>query len=275
MPKHKHMLDVLLEDRWIDIQDENLLTHMLLSESSLCVAKGDDKATMNSSSEKKITILCLYKSIHFQLIIQNNSNLIDLRNWFDLIYLLIYIALLSLFPSRIWLSNQLIGISSEVADHAVTVVKYHTLITRVTGDISLGYEPKYLFNWLTLILNISEVLYIIERSTALDQKIRTADWSKAETSETNRTKFDWNLKVIRKRDRCKRSLDELTRSNKRLDQTEETEDNFQRYLNQVREPQKTGSTSPSWSRDLQRYIKKDKRILKKLQRFPLNILLTE
>ena len=176
--------------------------------------------------------------------------------WFDLLVNLQRIT--EFVSSRIWLSNQFIGISSEVTDHAVIVVKYHTLITRVTGDISLGYEPKYLFNWLTLILNISEIFYIIERSTTLDQKIRTADWSKDETSEINRTKFDWNLKVIRKRDRCKRSPDELTRSNKRLDQTEETEDNFQRHLNQVREPQKTGSTSPSWSRDLRRYIKKDK-----------------
>ena len=48
MPKHKHMLDVLLEDRWIDIQDENLLMCVSLSESSLCVTEGNNKAAMNS-----------------------------------------------------------------------------------------------------------------------------------------------------------------------------------------------------------------------------------
>ena len=70
MPKHEHKLEVLLEDRQINIQDENLLMHMSLLDLQLCVTIGDDKATTHSLSRKKITILCLHKTFHFQLMIQ-------------------------------------------------------------------------------------------------------------------------------------------------------------------------------------------------------------
>ena len=53
MPKHKHMLEVLLEDQQINIQDENLLTCVSLLELSLCVTMGDNKAAMNSSSTRE------------------------------------------------------------------------------------------------------------------------------------------------------------------------------------------------------------------------------
>ena len=70
MPKHKHKLEVLLEDQQIDIQDENLLIYMLLSDSQLCITMSNDKATMNSLSRREITILCLHNTITLSTIIQ-------------------------------------------------------------------------------------------------------------------------------------------------------------------------------------------------------------
>ena len=56
MPKHKHKLEVLLEDQRIDIQAENLLMSVLLLESQLCPAMGDDKAAMNRREKIMISV---------------------------------------------------------------------------------------------------------------------------------------------------------------------------------------------------------------------------
>ena len=49
MLKHKHELEVLLEDQQINIQDENSPTHLSLLDLQLCITMGDNKAAMNGS----------------------------------------------------------------------------------------------------------------------------------------------------------------------------------------------------------------------------------
>ena len=72
------MLEVLLGDQQIDIQDENLQTCVPLLELRLCVTMGDNKAAMSSLPRGEITIPCLRKTFHFQLMIQIQSNLAQL-----------------------------------------------------------------------------------------------------------------------------------------------------------------------------------------------------
>ena len=57
MPKHRHMLRVLLGAQQNDVQCENLTTRV----SSLCCTMCDNRAMMQSLSMKKITISCLSK----------------------------------------------------------------------------------------------------------------------------------------------------------------------------------------------------------------------
>ena len=66
MPKHEHMLEVLLEDESIDVQDEKLLMCVSLLKSSLCVTMGDDKAAMNQFVKRRKSLFPrLSKIIHF------------------------------------------------------------------------------------------------------------------------------------------------------------------------------------------------------------------
>ena len=71
MLKHKHELEVLVEDRWIYVQDENLPMCVSLSSSQLCITMSDDKAAMNSLSRRKITISCLHNFIILGIVISN------------------------------------------------------------------------------------------------------------------------------------------------------------------------------------------------------------